>query len=147
MINTIPIDVQIIEWSLVTYLQLATHIDMAVSLTLLEKLHNLNQIVFYNFDMVNVPSEAFEIADDAPQNTRLSPLNTKLVKLMLDYDRPEYTDELVMAVIKYLALRLTSLKVFGAWIAFDAALASFIDNYKATYPHLVDLVFKLGMVE
>ncbi|KAJ2503533.1 hypothetical protein GGH96_000093, partial [Coemansia sp. RSA 1972] len=63
------------------------------------------------------------------------------------YDRPEYTDEMVMAVIKYFALRLTSLKVFGAWIAFDAALASFIDNYKATYPHLIDLVFKLGMVE
>ncbi|KAJ2300620.1 hypothetical protein IWW55_003917, partial [Coemansia sp. RSA 2706] len=66
--------------------------------------------------------------------------------LMLDYNRNAYSDEDIAATIKYMSLRLTSLRVFGAWITFDAEMTTFIESYRNAYPHLNHLVYKLGMV-
>ncbi|KAJ2449201.1 hypothetical protein EV183_005021 [Coemansia sp. RSA 2336] len=141
--DSITIDPKLTDWSKVTSLQLASPVTMAVLVGLLERLPNIFQLILYNFVIDAVPANVH-----AAQHTskEFAPLNSSISKLMLDYNRDESSEEAVAAIIKYLALRLTSLTMFGAWTTFDTEITAFINMYKSRYPHLNHLVFKLGIV-
>ncbi|KAJ2851112.1 hypothetical protein IWW36_001363 [Coemansia brasiliensis] len=143
--DSVIIDPKTIDWSNVTFLQLASPITMTVLVGLLERLPGIFQLILYNFVIDDVSADVHAAQHFLPSK-KYTPLNTSISKLMLDYNRAESSEETVAAIIKYLALRLTSLKMFGAWTTFDTEMVAFIDKFKPSYPHLSQLVFKLGIV-
>ncbi|KAJ2652369.1 hypothetical protein IWW42_000941 [Coemansia sp. RSA 1085] len=141
--DSITIDPKITDWGKVTSLQLASPITMTVLVGLLERLPNILQLILYNFVIDAVPADVHAAQHSSK---KYAPLNTSISKFMMDYNRAESSEEAVAAIIKYLALRLTSLTMFGAWTTFDTEIIAFIDKYKSRYPHLNHLMFKLGIV-
>ncbi|KAJ2632699.1 hypothetical protein H4R22_001071 [Coemansia sp. RSA 1290] len=141
--DSITIDPKITDWGKVTSLQLASPITMTVLVGLLERLPNILQLILYNFVIDAVPADVHAAQHSSKKYV---PLNTSISKFMMDYNRAESSEEAVAAIIKYLALRLTSLTMFGAWTTFDTEIIAFIDKYKSRYPHLNHLMFKLGIV-
>ncbi|KAJ2083822.1 hypothetical protein H4R24_000474 [Coemansia sp. RSA 988] len=144
---TIIIDPTVIEWSRLTLLHIGAPTNMDNALKIIAKLPNLVELMFYNFVPEAIPEEALALDKGSEFHSKLAPLNSTITKLMLGYDALDYSEDSVLAVIKYLSVRLELLSLFGAQVAFDTDMTEFVNGYSDIYPNLTNVTFRLGVTE
>ncbi|KAJ2805090.1 hypothetical protein H4R20_002228 [Coemansia guatemalensis] len=145
--EAIAVDPAVIEWTQLTQLHIGAPTKMDTALKIITKLPNVVELMFYNFVAEDIPEEAFALSKGSECHNQLEPLNSSIAKLMLGYDAVDYSEDAITAVIKYLSIRLESLSLFGAQVAFDMDMSAFVNDYSSTYPNLRNVLFRLGVTE
>ncbi|PIA16925.1 hypothetical protein COEREDRAFT_86678 [Coemansia reversa NRRL 1564] len=141
--DSIQIDPAVIEWSQLTLLHIGAQINMDIALKVIAKLPNVDELTFYNFVAENIPEEAFALKNTSGCHNKLEALNSSITKLMLGHNELGHSKDAVITVIKYLSVRLESLSLFGAQVAFDTDMSEFVNDYSHIYPNLTNVTFRL----
>ncbi|PIA16926.1 hypothetical protein COEREDRAFT_86679 [Coemansia reversa NRRL 1564] len=138
------IDFGVIEWSQLTLLHIGAQVKMDIALGVIAKLPNLNDLMFQTFAAQNIPEEAFALENTSDCHDKLETLNSSITKLKLIFDSFVYPENLIIASIKYLSVRLSSLKLFNAQIAINKDMTEFVNEYSSIYPNLTNITFELN---
>ncbi|KAI9477235.1 hypothetical protein BX667DRAFT_536563 [Coemansia mojavensis] len=111
---------------------------------ILMNMPNLKYVSFMKITQVTSDDSKYVLDYDRYKCTDAQPLNLKLVELCLSFMESSNTTSAAAVFTKYLLPRLPALKALFAKQLPSLTVNRFVQEYSAHYPHLNNIVMKLG---
>ncbi|KAJ2708900.1 hypothetical protein H4R19_004516, partial [Coemansia spiralis] len=134
-VDAIPLEQ--ITYTRLTHLQLFGSTSVDDVMQLIRRLPHLVSlhVAYLNLDDIQTDFSIPECAEHEP----MAPLDTQIKRLTIEYVQIVGSPELGAQMLKYLLLRIPTLKSFNTLFVSVEQLQAFIDEYVQWYPHLANI--------